>query len=448
MDDAATVEPALHASEYREHVAELERRYAATLAEHGLDALIIHSGTPIKRAEADDQFWPLRPVPHFQHWLPLAAPDCALVIRPGTRPLLVWPRPPTIWESEPNVDADATRWRDSFDVVEVTSAQDARAYLPREGAAAIGERRAPPPWLPSDVPLNPPDLVQALDELRVRKTVYEVRCIAEANRRAALGHRAVAQAFQAGDQSELALHLLFLGATGQDDPETPYKNIVALGPHAATLHHIVYGRTASARPAESLLIDAGASFQGYTSDITRTHVKGNGATADAFGELLRRVDAMQQRLCAQVEIGLPYPMLHERAHQAVAEILSEMRIVRLGADQIVEQGITRAFFPHGLGHSLGLQCHDVGCAETPPTEATDWLRNTRPIEQGQVFTIEPGVYFIPGRLEPLAQGPHAGSVDWPLVRRLGDLGGVRIEDDVHVAGGSGVIVNLTREHVS
>jgi Xaa-Pro dipeptidase len=257
----------------------------------------------------------------------------------------------------------------------------------------------------------------------------------------------VAEAFQAGDDSELALHLLFLGATGQDDPETPYKNIVALGPHAAVLHHVVYGRTAAPRPAQSLLIDAGAAFEGYTSDITRTHVKGSGAAADAFRELVRRVEAMQQRLCAEIAIGLPFPSLHERAHRYVAGILSEMGIVRLSADAIVEQGFTRAFFPHGLGHSLGLQCHDVGCAEVPPSEATDWLRNTRDIEQGQVFTIEPGVYFIQGRLEPLAQGPHAAAVDWPLVRQLAALGGVRIEDDVHVIGGAAVHRNLTREHL-
>ena len=76
------------------------------------------------------------------------------------------------------------------------------------------------------------------------------------------------KAFDGGARSELELHLAYLGATRQDDQETPYKNIVALGRNAAMLHHVSYGRDATR--AESLLVDAGASYLGYCSDITRT----------------------------------------------------------------------------------------------------------------------------------------------------------------------------------
>ena len=75
---------------HREHIAELERRYARALADNGYDAVVIHSGTPKSRTEFDDQFWPLRATPEFQHWLPLAQPDCALFIRIGQRPKLIW----------------------------------------------------------------------------------------------------------------------------------------------------------------------------------------------------------------------------------------------------------------------------------------------------------------------------------------------------------------------
>ncbi len=427
---------------YAEHLDTLARGYAGALEAAGLEAVIIHSGTPQKRSEADDQHWPLRPVPEFQRWTPLAQPDCALVIRPGARPRLVWLRPESVWEQPPEPEWDG--WQAHFDIDEVTGAEAARRYLPREGAAVIGERRTPPPWLAGQ-PLNPEVLVKALDDLRVTKTPYEVHCLREANRRAAVGHRRVAEAFRTGAAAEIDLHLLFLAATRQDDPETPYKNIIALGPHAATLHHVTYGRAVSGRAYESLLIDAGAAYLGYTSDVTRTYVKGSGPAADAFAELLRRVETMQQSLVAQAVPGLPYPALHERAHAAVARILSEMGILRMTAEEVVSRGLTRTFFPHGLGHSLGLQCHDVGCAEVPPTEATDWLRNTTTIAPGQVFTIEPGLYFIPARLRALREGPHAAAVDWPLVERLAEMGGIRIEDDIHVTGAPGrPVENLTR----
>lgn len=430
---------------YLEHVAALQRGYEDAMEAAGVAAVALHSGSQQKRTEADDQFWPLRPVPHFQQWLPLNAPDCALVLQPDRRPRLIWPRSTSYWErpAEPEWDG----WREAFEIIEVTSADDVRRHLPREGVTVIGEQRTPPAWSAGEC-VNPAALVERLDQLRVHKTPYEVLCLAEANRRAALGHLRVREAFFTGEHAELDLHLLFLLATHQDDPETPYKNIVALGPNAATLHHIAYGRAPSRRPGESLLIDAGAGFLGYGSDVTRTYVKGTGFAAETFGELLRRVEGMQQGLCAEVQVGLPYPELHERAHARIGGILADLGVVRMRAEEIVAAGITRTFFPHGLGHSLGVQCHDVGCAEIPPTEETDWLRNTTVISRDQVFSVEPGVYFIGPRLAALRAGAHAAAVDWGLVDELATLGGVRIEDDVHVVGSDRrQAQNLTRAYL-
>ena len=70
---------------HREHIQTLLSRTSEALAKTGFPALVIHSGTALKRTDADDQYWPLRPTPHFQHWLPLAEPGCALVIEPGKK---------------------------------------------------------------------------------------------------------------------------------------------------------------------------------------------------------------------------------------------------------------------------------------------------------------------------------------------------------------------------
>jgi Xaa-Pro dipeptidase len=426
---------------YAQHVAELSSAYGRCLADAALDAVVIHSGSLKPRTEFDDQYWPLRPVPHFQHWVPLAQPDCALVVRAGAPPRLVWLREQNFWEQPARPDSD--HWQGAFEIVEVARLEDVRAQLPAGRVAFIGEDRTrATAWGLSEV--NPTGLVQALDQLRVRKTDYEVACLAEANRRAALGHLAVKQAFERGDQSELELHLLYLASTQQDDPETPYKNIVALGANAATLHHVTYGRTKGHRPAESLLLDAGAAYQGYCSDITRTYVKGRGAAASVFADLVARTEAMQQTLCAEVKVGLPYEKLHERAHEEVGTILTGLGIAKMSADEAVANGVTRAFFPHGLGHSLGLQCHDVGCALIKPKADNPFLRNTTVIAPDQVFTVEPGVYFIDMLLQPLRAAADGSRIDWTLVDQLATLGGVRIEDDLRVRA-EGPAENLTRQ---
>jgi Xaa-Pro dipeptidase len=429
---------------HREHIAELERRYARALTENGYDGIVIHSGCPKSRTEFDDQYWALRPTPEFQHWLPLAQPDCALLVRAGQRPKLVWTQPPNYWEKPAAVESDY--WLLQFDIVVVEDVADARAHLHPSGKLAfIGEEtRRATTWGIGDA--NPPQLMKALDRARVLKTPYELAAIDEANRIAAVGHRAVREAFVAGDRSELDLHLLFLAATQQDDCETPYKNIVALGENAATLHHISYRKRSQTRPAESLLLDAGAACNGYCSDVTRTYVKGNGATASAFGNLVARVEKMQRALCEGVVVGKPYEELHEEAHRQVGQILSDLGIAKCGAEEATASGLSRAFFPHGLGHSLGLTCHDVGCAEIKPKPQNPWLRNTAPIAVDQVFTIEPGVYFIDMLLQPIRSGKEAARVDWKLVDALAALGGVRIEDDVQVLPKG--IRNFTRDHLA
>ena len=159
--------------------------------------------------------------------------------------------------------------------------------------------------------------------------------------------------------------------------------------------------------------------------------------------MIARVDAMQQELCRRVRPGLAYEALHDQCHALIAPILRELDIVRAGDEEMVASGATRHFLPHGLGHSLGVQVHDVGCKLTPPRADNPWLRNTSDIAVGQVFTVEPGIYFIPELLGRLRGEPLGGRVNWPLVEALSELGGVRIEDNVAVMEDG--IRNLTRE---
>jgi Xaa-Pro dipeptidase len=428
---------------YAAHLDELARRTATVCERHGLDGLVVHSGTAQKKTTFDDQFWPLVTVPFFKHWLPLAVEGCALLVLPGERPTLFYNVERGFWEGPPDPESD--HFWPFFHVVEIRSAAAIRAALEsRIGRlAGVGEDRA---FLASlglaDDRILPGKLLEDLNALRVKKTAYEVACLREANRRACRGHDAVLKAFTTEELSELDLHLIYLQHTEQDDPETPYKNIVALNEHAATLHHVSYGRTRQI--AQSLLLDAGATFLGYDSDITRTAVKGAGAAADVFRGLVDGVNRLQLQLCADAKAGLPYEALHDRSHHLLATVLLETGIAKKtgSAAALVDGGATRKLFPHGLGHSLGLVTHDVGCRQTAPRAENPFLRNTSTIAVDQCFTIEPGCYFIPSLLDELRALPVATELDWKLVEALVPFGGVRIEDDLVVVDGG--VDNLTR----
>jgi Xaa-Pro dipeptidase len=422
---------------YSDHVAELRRGYDAALAAAGFDAVVIHSGTAMRKTIYDDQFWPVRPAPHFQHWVALYAPGCFIVVESGKKPILLWPEVKDFWERPAEPESSAF-----LHVLDVRRTSE--LVIPQgKRVAWIGEdlARASAAGFEGDAAVNPKALVTALDRLRTKKTAYEVACLVEANRRAAIGHTAVRKAFETSEKAELDLHLLYLATTRQDDLETPYKNIVALGRNAAILHHIAYGRDETR--AESLLLDAGATCLGYCSDITRTWVKSKGAAATTFAELVTGMEAMQKRLTEAAKQGLPYEELHDESHRQVSAILKQAGVVKASADEIDGKGISRVFYPHGLGHSLGLQTHDVGCAVIKPRTENPFLRNTSTITEGQVFTIEPGLYFIDALLAELRAKPEGKLVDWNLVDALTPLGGIRIEDDVLVTESG--IRNLTRE---
>jgi len=421
---------------YAAHVRHLIDAQTAAMAAAGVDVLVLHAGSPALKDRFDDQHHPLRPTPAFAHWVPVADPDALVILRAGARPRLIRPRVDDFWEAPPAPPPD---WvLAPFDVATVDAARIA-GEIPAGRRAIVSS--APPPWAEGDV--NPPALLAALEETRTRKTEYERECLAEASRRAVRGHLRAADEFAGHDASELALHLAYLAASEQDAIDTPYQNIVALGEHAAVLHFVSYQRRAPGREAQSLLVDAGASFLGYGSDITRTHVRGRGAGADLFRALVARVDAFQQELIQRIRPGTAYEQLHDLSHELLAVALVELGIGRGSAEALVVRGVTRALYPHGLGHSLGIQVHDVGMKRSPPRPDNPFLRNTSTIAEGQVFTIEPGCYVIDPLLAPLRADDRRDLLDWAAIDALRRFGGVRIEDDVAVVAGG--VRDFTRE---
>jgi Xaa-Pro dipeptidase len=288
-------------------------------------------------------------------------------------------------------------------------------------------------------------VVAYLEYHRAYKTPYEIGMMRTATARGVRAHRAAERAFRAG-ASEFGIHLAYCQAAGQDAAELPYGNIIALNEHGAVLHYTDRDRVPP-KAVRSFLIDAGASHHGYACDITRTYASDG---HDAFRALVDAVDAAQLRMCDQVRAGFDYRQLHLDAHFALATILRDFDLVTVTPEVAVETGVSSAFFPHGIGHGIGLQVHDVaGFAESDGggsigrPEGHPYLRLTRVLEPGMVVTIEPGIYFIDMLLDELKDKGLGPSVNWEQVERFKPYGGIRIEDDVVCT--EGAPRNLTRE---
>ena len=415
-----------------QHIERLLALYTdALLATGNFEAVLIHSGSA-RYHYADDQTSPFRAYGHFSHWLPASRPEQVLLILPGQTPVYFQVVPTDFWyEQTAHLDDwVAAQWQ----------------VQPLARIAFLGENThfATAMGLPPECH-NPSALLQWLDFQRAVKSDYEVACIRAANRQALLGHTAARHAFEAGG-SEYAIHMAYLQACHILDEETPYTNIVALDEKAAILHY-QHKRRQSGERSQVLLIDAGCKVNGYCSDITRTFTRPH--TAPLFGDLVEAMTALQQSLIRKVRPGIPYPDIHVACHMGITNILLQSGICRGSAEALLEHKVSTLFMPHGVGHLLGIQVHDVGGrmknargeTQAPPPEYPS-LRTTRSTAIGQVFTIEPGLYFIPVLLDPERDGPRAKYIDWDLVDTLTPLGGIRIEDNVLVTAGG--VENLTR----
>jgi len=437
MDDALT-------TIYTAHVTILKLRHDIALGASKFDHAVISSGA-LHYQFVDDMAYPFKVNPHFKNWVPVTDnPNSFVIYTPGLKPKLVWYQPVDYWHKV--IGAPKEDWIEKFDVVMIADPDDAKQHIPRGRVAFIGE------WDPrfqswGDITPNPEAVVNSLHWDRSKKTEYEIECIRRANVRAAPGHVAAERAFRNGE-SEYEIHLAYLRGVDHVEEEVPYGNIIALNENASTLHYYHHDRRRLDEGARhSFLIDAGASCNGYASDVTRTYSQ----RQDEFQKLIDAMDAMQLELVAACRPDTNYIDVHLLSHRKVAEILLQFGFVHgVDADEAVRNRVTSAFLPHGVGHFLGLQVHDVAGfmadrdgGTIPKPEGHPHLRLTRVIEPGMVFTIEPGLYFIDSLLAALRQTPEAKFVDWPRVDSFRKYGGIRIEDNVVITETGNR--NLTRE---
>jgi Xaa-Pro aminopeptidase len=195
--------------------------------------------------------------------------------------------------------------------------------------------------------------------------------------------------------------------------EPAFNTIVASGKSAATLHYHALEKTL--RSGELLLIDTGCELNMYACDITRT-IPVDGEISPELRELYDTVLRAQIAACKRVKPGVHINAVYKAAATELTRGLKDLGVVKGSVSQLVAKGAFKPWFPHGIGHSLGLDVHDVS-----PEEPSARLGVLKP---GMVITIEPGLYFS----KPIGRLPACG---------------IRIEDDVLVT--SGGATNLTED---
>jgi Xaa-Pro dipeptidase len=428
---------------YPGHLQVVCARYDHALESAGASHAVIFSGSQ-KYSFLDDRPYPFVPNPHFVGWAPLEKlPLSYIVYTPGSKPLLVYFQPQDYWHVVPGNPAGY--WTAYFDIRVVHKVEDIARHLPnaREKCILIGE-------IDDDVHaagierVNPTSAINILHYARGTKTGYELACMRLASGRAAKGHIAAATAFRAG-ASEYAIHRAYCEAVSHTDCELPYDNIIALNEHGAVLHYTDLDREPPQEP-RSFLIDAGAQVHGYAADITRTY-----SFVDArFQDVVDRMNTMQQEIVGRVRAGVDFRELHLETHRLLASVLVELGLATGDTDTLLATDVTSAFFPHGLGHLLGVQVHDVGGfmqsesgMTIDPPSGHPYLRLTRTLEEDMVLTIEPGLYVIDMLLENLRGTPAEHHIVWKTVDWLRPFGGIRIEDDIRVTAAG--CENLTRD---
>ncbi|WP_219703790.1 Xaa-Pro dipeptidase [Marinomonas lutimaris] len=408
---------------YQEHLAVLSNRYENTMTHFGLDAIVLASGEKSYYFQ-DDHTHPFHAYSGAQQWLPFTlGAETYVVLKTGEKPTLIWPIRDDFWHA-PN-PVPSGDWQHDWNIVTARKADKWFADLPKQTA-----------WLgPQSMPFAVAceGLKAYVDFAKAVKTDFEIQAMRQASMRGSAGHIAAKEAFLAGG-SELEIHLSFLKASQQSAFQEPYPGIVGLNEHAAVLHyeHKSIEQMANSR---TLLIDAGANEHGYASDITRTFTRHD----NDFNALINDLDTMEQKLCRSAMSGVSFRDLHQDTLVGIATLLLEHKVCSLSVEEQLTKRIPQVFFPHGLGHLLGLQVHDVGGHQidqagtlSKPDDSAPFLRLTRTLEKNMVITIEPGLYFIPMLIDKMKAEVSNHGCDMARIQHFMPYGGIRIEDNVVV----------------
>jgi Xaa-Pro aminopeptidase len=286
------------------------------------------------------------------------------------------------------------------------------------------------PGVSSDAELDE-ELRYTLTQVRRPKDEVELARMRSAEQATRAGFVALEPLIEPGRterelQIELEAHFFRGGADA-----LAFETIVAGGAHSAVLH---FAPTARAlRDGDLALIDAGGEYRGYASDVTRTYPV-SGAFTPEQAHVNRTVARALQTAIETCRPGAEWRDVHRAAAIVIADGLVDFGILRGEPETLFERGAVSLFFPHGVGHMVGLGVRDAGGVlrgRSEPGPGFPRLRVDLPLERDYAMTVEPGIYFIPAMLgDRTTREELRDAVGWDRVDSLLDFGGIRLEENV------------------
>jgi Xaa-Pro aminopeptidase len=321
---------------------------------------------------------------------------------------------------------------------EGASAEEQEGVPVAELAGWIAQRKDRPvaclgaavPGVPSAAELEG-ELRSGLNHVRRQKDSVELARMRAAERATQAGFAAIAPLIEPG-RTEREVQIELEAAFFRNGADfLAFETIVGGGPNSAVLHF-----APTQRPfldGDLVLIDAGGEHRGYASDITRTY-PASGRFTPEQQELYAIVEAASGRAIDSCTAGNEWRNVHRAAALVIAEGLVAAGLLRGEPESLVERGAQSLFFPHGIGHMVGLGVRDAGevlPGREAPEDEFPRLRVDLPLLPGHVVTVEPGIYFVPALLHDADfRERHRDAVDWERAERMLGFGGIRIENNV------------------
>lgn len=405
----------------------LEARQRAVAAEWNLtdEVVLVAAGEPIGKPGGADQTYPFLPHTEYFYLADRARPGSVMAFDPREG-----------WvDFVPEISQAERIWEGGGENEGVPASRLA-AWLEARRGRPLAVLGCAIPGIQDDAGLRA-RVREGLSVVRRRKDEVEVNRLRRAAAATAAGFARVPALLQPGvseREIQIELEAAFFQAGAQ---RTSFDTIIASGPNSAVLHFPPSNRVLAA--GELVLVDSGADVDGYACDVTRTFPVAGRFTPEQR-DLYAVVLAAEERAVAGCLPGVEFKELHLAAARDIAVGLVDFGLLKGSPDELVETGATALFFPHGLGHLVGLGVRDASGylpgRERSTHPVLQYLRVDMPLREGFVTTIEPGLYFIPALLnDPELRARHRERVYWDRVDGMLSFGGIRIEDDVLVTGG-------------
>lgn len=413
------------------------RKRVLDLFEGGQNALIyLRGGSPLNRYDTDYQY-AFRQESNFLYLSGVDEPDYELLIEldGGAFHLLAPKRPRrhAVWDGKIPTAAGIRQMYDPDQLHIGKKAADLISSIGVECVYCLDEAQAGAlEGLSPKIRIDTEALRDALAGARLVKTKEELDEMRHAAAINNLAHRELLKAVRPGMFEYECKAIFEYHQVRNGLVRDAFNGIFASGPNSAILHYNGWRRQLN--EGELLLVDAGYESNGYASDVTRTWPVGGVYTPHRraiYGIVLEA----QRSAIEKAAPGVRMEELHLLSARIILEGLREERLIKGEVDDLMQENIFALFFPHGLGHFLGLDTHDVGGypkgVDRIDRPGLRHLRARRELASGMVITIEPGIYFIPALLGPaLRDRKKSPFLNGDRIEPLLDIGGVRIEDNL------------------